>query len=296
MPDDNFEIDHKCAPADFALSDAFGPYVSEGLADSAGANSADSAAPRNRRKPGRQNGEGNGEPGEKPETVRYDITIKERHVDERPRERLEKMGASSLSVTELLAIQLRTGSLEQSALGVAGELLHAFGGLRGVAIASREELCRVKGIGPVKAVEICAAIELSRRLSVLSVDDKPCIRSPQDVSNLLMAEMRDLKKEHLKSLLLDTKNRVLKTCTVSIGILDSSLVHPREVFKDAIIASAAAIIVVHNHPSGDPSPSVEDRRITLRLHECGQLLGIELLDHIILGDNRLVSLKERGVF
>ena len=238
----------------------------------------------------------NGDSDEKPEPARYDITIKERPSDERPRERLEKMGASALSVTELLAIQLRTGSSVQSALGLAAELLHAFGGLRGVAAASREELSRVKGIGPVKAIEICAAVELSRRLSVLSGDDKPCIRSPQDVSNLLMAEMRDLKKEHLRSLLLDTKNRVIKTCTVSIGILDSSLVHPREVFKDAIIASAAAIIVAHNHPSGDPSPSAEDRRITQRLHECGQLLGIELLDHIILGDNRFVSLKERGVF
>jgi hypothetical protein len=138
--------------------------------------------------------------------VRYDITIKERPSDERPRERLEHLGAGSLSVTELLAIQLRTGSAVQSALGLAGELLHAFGGLRGIAGASREELCRVKGIGPVKAVEICAAVELSRRLSVLSVDEKPCIRSPQDVSNLLMAEMRDLKKEHLRSLLLDRSN------------------------------------------------------------------------------------------
>jgi DNA repair protein RadC len=233
---------------------------------------------------------------DRPETTRYDITIKERASDERPRERLEKLGASALSVTELLAIQLRTGSLEQSALGLAGELLHAFGGLRGLAAASREELCRVKGIGPVKAIEICAAVEISRRLSVLSADEKPCIRSPQDVSNLLMAEMRDLKKEHLKSLILDSKNRVMKTCTVSIGTLDSSLVHPREVFRDAILASAAAIIVVHNHPSGDPSPSAEDRRITQRLHECGELLGVALLDHIILGDNRFVSLKERGVF
>ena len=248
------------------------------------------------KKRGKRKRDAGGEPAERPEHIRYDIAILERPSDERPRERLEKMGPSALSVTELLAIQLRTGSLEQSALGLAGELLHAFGGLRGIAGASREELGRVKGIGPVKATEICAVVELCRRLSVLSADEKPCIRSPQDVSNLLMAEMRDLKKEHLRSLLLDTKNRVMKSCVVSIGILDSSLVHPREVFKDAIVASAAAIIVVHNHPSGDPSPSAEDRRITLRLHECGQLLGIELLDHIIIGDNRFVSLKERGVF
>ncbi|HLJ54112.1 MAG TPA: DNA repair protein RadC [Chthonomonadaceae bacterium] len=236
------------------------------------------------------------DPAQKAETIRYDLTIKERAPDERPRERLKQFGASTLSNTELLAIQLRTGSSIQSALGLAGELLHAFGGLRGLATAQREELTRVRGIGDVKATEICAAIELGRRLSALTADDKPCIRSPQDVSNLLMAEMRDLKKEHLRSLLLDTKHRVMRVCTVSIGTLDSSLVHPREVFKDAILASAAAIIVVHNHPSGDPSPSAEDRRITTRLHECGQLLGIELLDHIILGDNRHVSLKERGVF
>lgn len=251
---------------------------------------------RSRRKGAKARIKPDGDAPERPETVRYDITIKERPSDERPRERLEKMGPSALSVTELLAIQLRTGSMEQSALGLAGELLRAFGGLRGIAGATREELGRVKGIGPVKATEICAVVELCRRLSVLSADEKPCIRSPQDVSNLLMAEMRDLKKEHLRSLLLDTKNRVIKSCVVSIGILDSSLVHPREVFKDAIVASAAALIVVHNHPSGDPSPSAEDRRITTRLHECGQLLGIELLDHIILGDNRFVSLKERGVF
>ncbi len=251
---------------------------------------------RGGRNAGRRKVEHDADARDKTEPTRYDITIKERPTDERPRERLVRNGADALSVTELMAIQLRIGSHEKSALGLAGELLHAFGGLRGLAGATREELTRVKGIGEVKAIEICAAIELGRRLSALSSDEKPCIRSPQDVSNLLMAEMRDLKKEHLRSLLLDTKNRVIKTCTVSIGILDSSLVHPREVFKDAIIASAAAIIVVHNHPSGDPSPSAEDRRITQRLHECGQLLGIELLDHIILGDNRFVSLKERGVF
>jgi DNA repair protein RadC len=249
-----------------------------------------------RGKRGSRKQEAGGASPERAEPTRYDTAIKDRPTDERPRERLMKHGASALSVTELLAIQLRIGSLEKSALALAADLLHCFGGLRGIAATTREELTRVKGIGEVKAIEICAAIELGRRLSVLSADEKPCIRSPQDVSNLLMAEMRDLKKEHLRSLLLDTKNRVMKSCVVSIGILDSSLVHPREVFKDAIIASAAAIIVVHNHPSGDPSPSAEDRRITQRLHECGTLLGIELLDHIILGDNRFVSLKERGVF
>ena len=226
---------------------------------------------------------------------RYTVAIRELPAEERPRERLQKHGPSAVSTAELIAIQLRIGSQERSALGVAELLLSQFGGLRGIANAGIEQLSSVKGIGPVKAIEICAAVELGRRLCALSDDVKPIIRSPQDVANLLLPEMRDLKKEHFKSLLLDTKNGVMKTHTVSVGILDSSLVHPREVFKDAIVASAAAMIVAHNHPSGDPTPSNEDKRVTLRLAEAGQLLGIELLDHIILGDNRWVSLKERGV-
>ena len=194
MPDD--DLTRECVPTDLILPEA---AIPPSLVEAVSNGSA-------RRKRGARKPAADSLPSEKPEQVRYDIAILERPSDERPRERLEKMGPSALSVTELLAIQLRTGSLEQSALGLAGELLHAFGGLRGIAAATREELCRVKGIGPVKAVEICAAIEMSRRLSVLSADEKPCIRSPQDVSNLLMAEMRDLKKEHLRSLLLDTKS------------------------------------------------------------------------------------------
>ena len=228
-------------------------------------------------------------------TERYTVAIRELPCEERPRERLAKHGASVLSAGELLAIQLRIGTQGRSALGVAEVLLTQFNGLRGIANATLEELARVKGIGPVKAIEIKSALELGRRMNVLVEDNRPTICSPQDVANLLMAELRDAKKEHLKSLLLDTKNRVLKIVTVSIGILDSSLVHPREVFKDAIAASAAALIIAHNHPSGDPSPSAEDRRVTERLAEAGQIIGIELLDHIIIGDNRWVSLKERGV-
>ena len=226
---------------------------------------------------------------------RYTVTIKELPSEERPRERLINHGPSALSTAELLAIQLRTGTQERSALGVAELLLSQFDGLKGVANATVEELSRVKGIGAVKAVQIAGAIELGKRLVLFSSEERPTIHSPQDVANLLMPELRDVKKEHLKSLLLDTKNGVLKVITVSVGILDSSLVHPREVFKDAIAASAAAIIVAHNHPSGDPTPSTEDRRITQRLVESGQLLGIELLDHLIIGDNRWVSMKERGL-
>src|SRR5579862_9529949 len=211
------------------------------------------------------------------------------------RERLASYGPSALSTTELLAIQLRSGTRERSALSLAELLLDALGGIKAVAVASLEELSRVKGIGPVKAVEIAAALEMGKRVSVVSAEARPCIHSPQDVANLLMPELRDLKKEVLKSLLLDSKNRVMKILTVSIGILDSSLVHPREVFRDAILASSASIIVSHNHPSGDPTPSAEDKRVTERLAESGRLLGIDLLDHIIIGDNRWVSLKERGI-
>lgn len=225
---------------------------------------------------------------------RYTVAIREIPQNERPRERLQHYGPSAVSTAELLAIQLRVGTTERSAIGLGELLLSQFEGLRGVANTTIEEMSSIKGVGSVKAVQIASAFELGRRLAALSEEERPAIKSPEDVAHLLMPELRDKKKEHLKSLLLDTKNRVLKILTVSIGILDSSLVHPREVFKDAIQASAASLIVAHNHPSGDPTPSAEDKRITLRLSECGKLLGIELLDHIIIGDNRYISLKERG--
>ena len=225
MPIDNLDLAREGGPVGFAALLALPPVIDIEPGTGLAGELSDTAVVSGTRAIGRSRGKSAKAAVavgvEKVEQVRYDIAILERPTDERPRERLEKMGASALSVTELLAIQLRTGSLEQSALGLAGQLLHTFGGLRGVAAATREELCRVKGIGPVKATEICAAVEMSRRLSVLSADEKPCIRSPQDVSNLLMADMRDLKKEHLKSLLLDTKNRVLaiKTaCRVSAKV------------------------------------------------------------------------------
>ncbi len=226
---------------------------------------------------------------------RYTVSIHEMPTEERPRERLWKYGANALSTAELLAIQLRIGTKERSALGLAELILSQFGGLRGVAGAGLEGLSKVKGIGQVKAIEIMASVELGKRLAALSQEDRPTISSPQDVANLLLPELRDAKQEHFKALLMDTKNRVMRVVTVTIGTLDGSLVHPREVFKEAITASAASIIVAHNHPSGDPSPSREDKAVTLRLVECGKLLGIELLDHIIVGDNRYVSFKERGL-
>ena len=226
---------------------------------------------------------------------RYTIAIREMPSDERPRERLEKYGASALSTAELLAIHFRTGTTERSAVGLGELLLSQFGGLKGVANASLEELRKVKGIGKVKAIEIAASVELGRRLAVYSSADRPTINTPRDVEHLLMPEMRDLTKEVFKSIMLDIKNRVIKVDTISIGTLNGSMAHPREVFKSAIQTSAASIILVHNHPSGDPTPSSEDVAITKRLKAAGELLGIDVLDHVILGDNRSVSLKEGGI-
>jgi DNA repair protein RadC len=225
---------------------------------------------------------------------RYTVAIKEMPSEERPRERLQHYGAQALSAAELLAIVLRTGTRERSAVGLADHLLSVHGGLRGVANASVDELAQIKGLGPVKGVQIAACVELGKRLATYTEDSRPVIRTPQDVANLLMPELRDARKEHFKSLLLDVKNRVLKTVTVSVGTLDASIVHPREVFRDALAVSAAAMIVAHNHPSGDPTPSPEDRQVTARLCEAGKVMGIEVLDHVVLGDGRWISLKQLG--
>lgn len=228
-------------------------------------------------------------------STRYHVRIREIPADERPRERLIQYGADVLSTAELLAILLRTGTERHSAVGLAEYLLSTFGSLRGVAGATIAEMAQVHGIGPAKAAQIKAAIEFGRRLVAASDEERPKIRSPRDVYNLLGPSLREEKREHFVALLLDTKNGVLRTRTVSVGDLSSSLVHPREVFVEAVRHSAASLIVAHNHPSGDPTPSPEDAAVTRRLQEAGELLGIELLDHIILGDNRWVSLKEKGL-
>ena len=239
----------------------------------------------------------------------YHLTIKDFPEEERPRERLLRHGPRALSNTELLAILIRTGTRRDTALGLArrllrlghegaatcqGDPLEPPDGLRYLAGASFEELARVQGIGPAKAAQILAAIELGRRLATTG-GPRAVIRSPSDARNLLSAEMRDLDKEHFRAILLDTKNQVLGVETVSVGSLDSSLVHPREVFKGAVKRSAAAIILVHNHPSGDPTPSGDDIRITRQLIQAGRIMGIEVLDHLILGEGRYLSFREQGI-
>ncbi|HZG71041.1 MAG TPA: DNA repair protein RadC [Chondromyces sp.] len=214
--------------------------------------------------------------------------------EDRPRERMIHNGPQSLSNHELLAIILRTGSKKESVLQLANRLLKNFEGLRLLKDASIEEITSIKGIGQAKAVQIMAALELGRRISNLKYDDRYIIRSPEDGANYVMEEMRFLSQEHFVCLYLNTKNQVLHKQTVFIGSLNASIVHPREVFKEAFRRSAASIICAHNHPSGDPSPSREDIEVTKRLSECGKLIGIELLDHLIIGEKKYVSLKEKG--
>lgn len=220
--------------------------------------------------------------------------IKDFPIEDRPRERLIQHGAASLSNQELLAILLRTGTKSKSALQLANKLLAQFDGLLWLKEAALEEIMGIKGIGKVKAVQIAAAIELGRRIGNLTYDDRYIIRTPEDGANYVMNDMRFLTQEHFVCLYLNTKNQVLHRQTIFIGSLNASIVHPREVFKEAFRRSAASIICFHNHPSGDPTPSREDIEVTNRLVECGKMMGIEILDHLIIGDNKYVSMKEKG--
>ena len=222
------------------------------------------------------------------------LMIRDFPKNERPRERFIHHGAESLSNHELIALMLRTGTKDESVLQLANRLLTQFEGLRLLKDASLNEITSIKGIGMAKAVQLLASVELGRRISNLNYDDRYVIRSPEDGAKYVMNDMRFLTQEHFVALYLNTKNQVLQKQTVFIGSLNASIVHPREVYKEALRYSAAAIICMHNHPSGDPSPSREDIEVTKRLAECGKIIGIELLDHLIIGENKFVSLKEKG--
>lgn len=223
------------------------------------------------------------------------IMVKDIPVNERPRERMINYGSESLSNAELLAILLRTGSSTESVFNLAQRILAEIGQIQGLHEISINELTKIKGIGPAKAIQIKAAIELGRRIAKASNSEKYTVRSPKDVADYLMEDLCYLKQENFISLLLDTKNNIVAKETISIGTLNSSIIHPREVFKPAIKKSISAIIVVHNHPSGDPTPSREDIEVTKRLKNAGDILGIELLDHIIIGDHKYISLKDKGL-
>ncbi|MCS7285831.1 MAG: DNA repair protein RadC [Anaerolineae bacterium] len=227
--------------------------------------------------------------------VEYHPTIKELPASERPRERLKLYGASSLSTAELLAIILRTGVEGESVLALATRLLARYGGLTGLAEADFSDLCAEKGVGEAKAAQLKAAFELGKRLLVASPQERPVIRSPYDAANLLLLEMGFLPKEHLRTILLDTKNRVISIPTICVGALNMASARIGEIFREAIKADASAIILVHNHPSGDPSPSPEDIALTRQVVQAGKLLDIEVLDHIIIGKQRFISLKEKNL-
>lgn len=227
--------------------------------------------------------------------VHYQPTISEMPVGERPRERLERCGAAALSKAELLAIILRVGVKGQSVLHLAHALLAKYDGLMGLARASFAELCAEHGLGQAKTTQLKAALELGRRLLVESPDARPQVTSPADAANLVLLEMSALEKEEVRVAILDTRNRVLSIPTIYVGSLNTNVVRVAELFRDAIKQNAAAIIVIHNHPSGDPTPSPEDVRLTEMLVQAGKLLDVEVLDHLIIGQGRFVSLKERGL-
>lgn len=223
------------------------------------------------------------------------MTIRALPERERPRERLLNRGAHHMSNAELLAILMGTsGQRGESVLELAGKVLAKAGDISSLTRLTSDELCEIKGIGPAKAVQILAMVELSRRLSVQGAPPRS-IRSPEDVRSLLLERLRHEEREHFFTVLLNTKNHCLGIEEVSVGSLNSSIVHPREVFRAAIKRSAAALIIAHNHPSGDCTPSREDMEVTRRLTEAGRLLGIDVLDHVIFGDGVILSFKEKGL-
>ena len=224
------------------------------------------------------------------------ISVRQLPPEDRPRERLYRIGAADLSLQELLAIVLGRGSRGGSALFLAYRLLESFGDIVTLGRAGLDELTSIPGIGFARACQVVAAVEMGKRFSRASATRGVSIRGPAEVAKLFMDEMGHYDREHFKAALLNTKNQVLKIVTVSIGSLNASIVHPREILKPAICASAASIILVHNHPTGDPAPSTEDVEFTRRFAKCGELIGIQLLDHVIIGSGRYQSLKEAGVF
>jgi DNA repair protein RadC len=225
------------------------------------------------------------------------FTVHDLPLSERPRERLFKLGSEALSVQEILALILGRGIKGESVMVASQKLLSRFGNLKGVADASVEELIQMKGIGPAKAAQIKAALELSKRLEAdVGEKPQPILKSPEDVAAVVKSKLKGKKREHFWVLCLDTRNRLINDKLVSIGSLDTSIVHPREVFKEAVSSSAASVIFVHNHPSGDPEPSKEDIELTKRLVQAGEIIGIDVLDHIIVCDKSYLSLKAKNLF
>jgi DNA repair protein RadC len=228
--------------------------------------------------------------------LKQSFTIHDLPQSDRPRERLQRLGAESLSAQELLQAVLGMGGAGESVMKTVQRLLDRFENIQGIAEASIEQLRTVRGIGLAKACQIKAAFELANRWDrSSSAGKKNVIKTPEDAYNELRGKLRGKKKEYFWTILLDTRNQVIKNAEISIGSLDTSIVHPREVFKEAIAASASSMIAAHNHPSGNPEASQDDIQLSKRLKEAGELVGIELVDHIIVGDGNYISLKREGL-
>ena len=222
------------------------------------------------------------------------MNIKSLPFDERPREKLIKHGPRTLTDSELLAIILRTGNKKESVIGLSNKLFNKYN-LKSLSRIKITSLKKQLGIGDAKACQIIACFELGKRLAAFKEDKKPIIKNAKDVVKLFLPEMSVLEKEHFKGVYLDTRKRIIKQENIFIGSLNESVVHPREIFKIALDENAATIIILHNHPSGDPNPSSYDIEMTKELVKAGDLLGIQILDHIIIGGKKYVSLREKGL-
>lgn len=222
------------------------------------------------------------------------FTVRDMPKQERPRERLQRFGPEALSAQELLALIIGRGVSRRSVMDIAQELMRRFGSVSSLSQATIEELSKIKGIGIAKAAQLKAAFELAQRRDLEGDRIDLDIKDPQAVVKVVRAGIKDKAKEHFKLILLNTRNKVIGISTISVGTLNASLVHPREVFKEAIVRSASSVILAHNHPSDDLEPSEEDLKITRRMVEAGKIMGIEVLDHIIISRHHFSSLKGRG--
>ena len=232
---------------------------------------------------------------EQEERIRYQARIHDLPSGDRPRERLRDAGPTAISNSELLAILLRTGGAKESALAMASRLLATFNGLAGLARSSFAELCAQRGLGEAKAAQIQAALELGKRLVAAQPEERPVIRSADDVARLLQSEMGLLDQEHMRVLLLNTRNQVLAANDVYRGSVHTAVVRIGELFREAVRHNAPAIILAHNHPSGDPKPSADDVAMTQQAIEAGELLDVEVLDHVVISHGGFVSMKQQGL-